>query len=39
MSNYTFPTGVTHKQYYITGADLLPDNYQYDVVTYINIRK
>lgn len=30
MSNYTFPTGVTHKQYYITGADLLPDNYQYD---------
>lgn len=30
MSNYTFPTGVTYKQYYITGADLLPDNYQYD---------
>lgn len=30
MSNYTFPTGVTYSQYYITGADLLPDNYQYD---------
>lgn len=30
MSNYTFPTGVTYKQYYITGVDLLPDNYQYD---------
>lgn len=30
MSNYTFPTGVTYTQYYITGVDLLPDNYQYD---------
>lgn len=30
MSNYTFPAGVTYKQYYITGVDLLPNNYQYD---------
>lgn len=30
MSNYTFPAGVTYEQYYITGADFLPDNYQYD---------